>query len=154
MDKDQAVAAVIAQLEQSYQRMLASARSTERAATDAENRSEGKYDTRGLETSYLAAGQGEQVEELAAALQSLQAEHSFPDFDPGDAIDAGALVEADFGDEHDFFLLAPAAGGVVVEVDDAELTVLAPGAPLREKLMGLGEGEQLDDPPLRIVSVR
>ena len=152
MTKSEVVNAVCDHLEKDLERMLAAARAVEAAATDPENRPENKYDTRGLEASYLAAGQSEQVESVANALRVLRLPQSFPDFATSERIGAGALVEVDFGGESDFFLLAPAAGGLVVEIEGAEVTVLAPGAPLRTKLDGRRVGDRLDDPSMRIVA--
>ena len=151
--KSRVVEALVAQLELSCKRMLEAARKTEEAATDSESRAEGKYDTRGLEASYLAAGQAAQVEELTDALRKLRLA-PFPDFAPNDPVDAGALVEARVAGEFCYFLLAPAAGGTVVEIEGSEVTVLAPGAPLRGKMTGLGPGERLPQPELEVVAVR
>ena len=153
VNKAQAVATVRERLEQDLQRTLAAARATEAAATDPESRSEGKYDTRALETSYLAAGQSEQVDVLAEAVRLVQMPASFPDYDPDAEIQAGALVEVEIAGEPDFFLLAPAAGGLMLPVDGQELTLLAPGAPLRAKLEGKQRGASLESPNMKVVSV-
>ncbi|MCB1098584.1 MAG: hypothetical protein KDN22_23630 [Verrucomicrobiae bacterium] len=153
MIKSTVIAAVRARLEQDLQRTLAAARATEAAATDPESRSEGKYDTRGLEASYLAAGQSEQVEELAKSLRLIGISSNFPDFSPSDNIRSGALVEVDLAGERAMFLLAPAAGGLDVELDGIEVTVLAPGAPLRAKLDGRIVGDRFESPPMRIVAI-
>ena len=133
--------------------MIVAARAVEAAATDPESRSEGKYDTRGLEASYLAAGQSEQVDDLANSLRLMQRADSFPDFQPGEGIRSGALVEVRIAGERDFFLLAPAAGGLSEMIDGNEVTVLAPGAPLRGKLEGRTAGDHLRDPEMQIVAV-
>ena len=153
MEKAAVIEHVRATLEAQYEQMLASAKETSAGATDPENKAEGKYDTRGLEASYLAAGQGEQVAELAAALEVFQTS-TFPDFEPGAEIAAGALVEADFGGELSYFLLAPKAGGLTCEHNGHEVTVLTPEAPLRQKMMGLKAGDLLPQPPLQITRVQ
>ena len=121
-------------------------------ATHAESRAEGKYDTQGLETSYLAAGQAERAEDLALALQSFNAE-PFPPFPAKAPIAEGALVEIDFGGDIEWFLLCPCAGGMSVELDGSEITILGPGAPLRERINGQKSGKKLKDPDLKIKSV-
>jgi hypothetical protein len=153
MEKSRVVEALSAQLEQSYERMLEAARKTEEAATDPENRAENKYDTRGLEASYLAAGQSEQLADMADALRKIQ-QATFREFSADEAIDAGALVGAEFGGETDYFLLAPAAGGMLIEIDDCEINVLAPGAPLRDKLLGLCVGDEVSQPSLKVMAVQ
>ena len=153
LTKSRVVAEVCAKLEQDLERTVMAARATEAAATDPESRAEGKYDTRGLEASYLAAGQSEQVEGLVKSLRLMRIADYFPVFSSGDQIKSGALVEVELAAERLFFLLAPSAGGLEVELDGIEVTVLAPGAPLRAKLEGYSVGNSINHPNMRIVSV-
>jgi hypothetical protein len=122
------------------------------AATDPGSKAEGKYDTRSLEASYLAVGQAKQVDELAESLRIFDA-LVLPDFGMEDPIDAGALVEVELADETAFFLLAPTSGGLVVESDGMEVTLLTPASSLYQKLLGLRVGDSLDDPALRVSDV-
>jgi hypothetical protein len=135
-----------------YQRMLDAAKDTSAAATDPESKAEGKYDTRGLEASYLAAGQGEQVAALAEALQSLEPS-AFPPFPADSEIAPGALVETESDGEKSYFLLAPKGGGLSSEHSGCEVTILTPEAPLRQKLLGLKAGDRIDRPDLKITRV-
>jgi len=135
-----------------YEEMLAAARETSAGATDPESVAKSKYDTQGLEASYLAAGQGEQVEALAQALRSL-APAAFPPFPENAKITAGALVETETHGEREFYLLAPDAGGTTFEHDGHEITVLTPEAPLRQKMLGLTAGDTLKMPPMSICRV-
>ena len=86
------------------------------AATDPGSKAEGKYDTRSLEASYLAAGQARQVDELAESVRVFET-LSLPDFAIDDEIDAGALVEVELNGETQFFLLVPTSGGLVIVHD-------------------------------------
>jgi hypothetical protein len=122
------------------------------AATGDEVKSEGKYDTRGVEASYLAAAQAKQVAELAESLGAL-ANFDFPDFAPDEPIAAGALVEVDLAGERRFFLLAPRGGGLTLEHDGCLLNLLTPEAPLRQLLEGLQAGDSLDTPDLMVLGV-
>lgn len=121
------------------------------AATDPGSKAESKYDTRSLEASYLAAGQARQVVEAAEALRIFE-NLVLPDFSPEDEIDFGALVETDQDGESAWYLLAPAAGGMVIEQDGAEVTVLTPDSALYGKLAGLRTGDSLS-PTLMITEV-
>ena len=67
-------------------------------ATDEESRARSKYETQGLETSYLAAGQAARAEDVAATIIAFNAA-TFPPFNDKDPIAEGALVEADFSGE-------------------------------------------------------
>ncbi len=135
-----------------HDRMLEAARDTAAGVTDAENKAENKYDTRGLEASYLAAGQGEQVEALREAVLMFQPT-AFPVFAEGEEVAAGALVEGDIAGERLFYLLAPRAGGITCEFEGCEVTVLTPEAPLRQKLLGLKAGDTITQPPMKVLRV-
>jgi len=56
------------ELKASMERLAKAAFDAHAAATDPGSKAEGKYDTRSLEASYLAAGQARQVDRLAAAI--------------------------------------------------------------------------------------
>ncbi len=122
------------------------------AATDPGSKAEGKYDTRSLEASYLAAGQARQVDELAACVRTFDS-LVLPDFEMEEPIDAGALVEVELRGESSWYLLVPAAGGTVVSHDGMEITLLTPASTLYQRLAGLRRGESLDDPPLTVSEV-
>jgi hypothetical protein len=141
-----------AELRQQLERLSKAAFEAHAAATDPGSKAEGKYDTRSLEASYLAAGQARQVDELAEAVRIFDG-LKLPDFAMEDAIDAGALVEVEMDGGTVSFLLAPAAGGLVVHDGGAEVTLLTPASGLYRKLLGMRLGEALDVPPLRVTEV-
>lgn len=122
------------------------------AATDPGSKAEGKYDTRSLEASYLAAGQARQVDELAESVRIFET-LTLPDFEMDDAIDAGALVEVALNGETAFFLLVPASGGLVIMHEDQEITLLTPDSGLYRKLLEMRVGESLDAPNLTVIAV-
>lgn len=141
-----------AELHARLARLAKAAAEAHAAATDPGSKAEGKYDTRSLEASYLAAGQARQVDELAESVRLFES-MALPDFQIDDEIDAGALVEVELHGETAFFLLAPTAGGLVIERDGTEITLLTPASGLYRKLVGLRVGELLDSPPLRVTGV-
>ena len=132
------------QLSAQYRRILSGLKEATEAATGDDTKAEGKYDTRGLEASYLAAGQAGQADELAEALALFEA-FEFPDFDFEDPVAPGALVETDRSGESSWFLLTPSGGGLTCETKDGiVITALGPSAPLREKMLGSVAGESID----------
>jgi len=141
-----------AELRAQLSRLAKAATETHAAATDPGSKAEGKYDTRSLEASYLAAGQARQVDEIATALRTFEA-LSLPAF-PSDAeIDAGALVEVDSQGETAFYLLVPASGGLVITHAGGEITLLTPASGLYRKLLGRHVGDSLDAPALTVTGV-
>ena len=110
-------------------------------ATHEQNRAEHKYDTRGLEASYLARGQSQQAAELETAIAEFE-KLGARKFADGEAISLGALVELEHGGEKSFYFLGPRAGGTEVMHDRKEILVITPQSPLGEQLLGKRSGDQ------------
>jgi transcription elongation GreA/GreB family factor len=110
-------------------------------ATHEQNKAEHKYDTRGLEASYLAHGQSRQAAELEAAIAEFEKLNTRP-FAIGDAIGLGALVELEHGGEKSFYFLGPRAGGTEVLHDRKEILVITPQSPLGVQLLGKKAGDR------------
>jgi hypothetical protein len=140
------------QLKASFERLSMAALDAHAAATDPDSKAEGKYDTRSLEASYLAAGQARQVDELAEAVRVFEA-FTLPDFPMDAPIGMGALVEADMHGETSLLLLAPAAGGMVLNLDGQEITLLTPASTLYQCLLGRRAGDFLEEFELLVLEV-
>ena len=110
-------------------------------ATHEQSKAESKYDTRGLEASYLARGQSKQAAELEAAIAEFE-KLGARKFAEGDVIAVGALVELEHGGESSIYFLGPRAGGTEVLHDKKEILVITPQSPLGEQLMGKKSGDQ------------
>jgi len=110
-------------------------------ATHEQNKAEHKYDTRGLEASYLARGQSRQAAELEAAIVEFEKLDARP-YVSGQPIGLGALVELEHSGEKSYYLLGPRAGGTEIIHDRKEILVITPQSPLGEQLMGKKQGEQ------------
>jgi len=111
-------------------------------ATHESSKAENKYDTRGLEASYLARGQSKQAAELEAAIAEFE-KLTAKKFAPGDAIAVGALVELEHGGEKSIYFVGPRAGGTEILHDRKEILVITPQSPLGEQLLGKKSGDQL-----------
>ena len=111
-------------------------------ATHESSKAESKYDTRGLEASYLARGQSKQAAELRAAIEEYES-LAARKFGPGEAIDVGALVELELKGERMFYFVGPRAGGTEVEHEKQEILVITPQSPLGEQLQGRKQGDRL-----------
>jgi hypothetical protein len=140
------------ELHSRFDRLSKAAHEAHAAATDPGSKAEGKYDTRSLEASYLAAGQARQVDELAEAVRIFEA-LTLSDFSSSDPIDAGALVGAKLHGEMVFFLLVPSSGGLEIQHEGQEITLLTPASDLYRKLLGMRIGESLDQPALTVTEV-
>ena len=113
------------------------------AATHAENIAENKYDTLGLEASYLATGQARRVEEIRQALKNCQAMTLAP-FDPAHGIQVGALVHLEAGSgSGQWLFLAPDAAGLKLAHDEHTVTVITPRSPLGAALLGKQQDDEV-----------
>ena len=127
-------------------------------ATHEQSKAESKYDTRGLEASYLARGQSKQAAELEAAIAEFE-KLGARKFADGDAIAVGALVELEHGGENSIYFIGPRAGGTEILHDKKEILVITPQSPLGEQLLGKKSGDELHlklggrNQPAKIVSV-
>lgn len=119
--------------------MTKAALATHEEATHEENKAEDKYDTRGLEASYLAHGQSRAAEEAAEAVAQFQA-LTPRDFGASEAIALGALVQLDDGSR---YFVGPRAGGTEIETDGTTVMVITPSSPLGRLLVGRRQGEHI-----------
>ena len=110
-------------------------------ATHEQSKAESKYDTRGLEASYLARGQSKQAAELETAIAEFE-KLDVRKFAAGDAIDVGALVELEAGGETAYYFIGPRAGGTEVVQDKKEVLVITPQSPLGAQLMEKKAGDR------------
>lgn len=152
--KSDLVEVICEELRRRLERLAKAAKAAHEAATDPGSKAESKYDTRSLEESYLATGQARQFKELGETLRSLENFHP-RDFDPDQEIASGALVEvkSERGGDEMWFLLAPSSGGLEIQFEGREITLLSPESPLYRNLLGKSEGDSLEAPPFRILGV-
>jgi transcription elongation GreA/GreB family factor len=142
MNKRAIIKKIIASLTDELEVYFRAAQFSRAEATHESSKAESKYDTRGLEASYLARGQSKQAAELEAAIAEFQ-KLPVKAFGAGETIDLGALVELEHGDENSFYFIGPRAGGTEVIHDKKEILVITPQSPLGKQLMGKKSGEKL-----------
>lgn len=143
MDKKHVYQLILARLEADLEIAVAAARSAHEAATHEESVAENKYDTLGLEASYLAAGQARRVEEIRQALARFQ-NLVLRDFDPAQGIQTSALVQlVDQDARCKWLFLGPDAAGLKVTLDAQEILVISPRSPLGGALLNHQPGDEL-----------
>ncbi len=142
-DKKQLHDAIVTALQALVENARIAVRTAYDAATHEESIAENKYDTLGLEASYLTQGQARRLAECEAdlaAFQNIPVRH----FSLDDPIAIGALVqvEGDSGQRQTLFL-GPAAGGLKIEWDGSDILVITPLAPLGRALLNTSVGDQV-----------
>ena len=117
------------------------------AATDEDAYSDGKYDTRSLEASYLAGGQAQIVKELGDALQGFNLmKAQFFITPPSSQIGLGSLVELQGVKTKTWYIVGPGGGGMDVEVNGTSFTVLTLHSPLGQSLASKSKGDEVELP--------
>ncbi len=152
MDKGSILSALIEVLEQ---RKTAARRASEDAiayATDEESKADSKWDTQGLEASYLAAGQANQVRSLHAAVQKLRSSISTL-VAPVSSGGVGALVVSSIDGARDTYFVAPEGGGEILHVGGQTITVITPESPLYLRLLHRRAGEKVVLPSGAVMQV-
>ncbi len=139
MDKRSVILKIIESLQSELETYIRAAKSSHAEATADENRAENKYDTRGLEASYLAAGQANKVSELESAITAFKDLLNQPTHE---AIEIGSLIELDQEGFTEFYFIGPTAGGTEVEVEGTEILVITSESPLGSQLISLNPGQK------------
>jgi transcription elongation GreA/GreB family factor len=142
MNKRPIVEAIVAALEVELESYLRSARAAHAEATDEQNKAENKYDTRGLEASYLAEAQTRQATDLEQSIQQFQS-LSLAAFGPDDPIELGAVVELEQVGKTTIYFIGPRAGGVEITHRGREIVVITPNSPIGQQLVGQKAGAHL-----------
>lgn len=142
MNKRALIEKIIKQLTSDLEGYLRAARAAHAEATHEQSRAENKYDTRGLEASYLARGQSKQAAEIEAAMEAF-GKLDARVFAPGEPAALGALVELEGAGERTIYFIGPKAGGTEVMHQKREVLVITPASPLGEQIMGRKQGEFL-----------
>ena len=144
MKKPALLKAIIARLDAELALSLHAARIAAAGATDEQNKVENKYDTRGLELSYLAAGQGRQIAETEATIGQLRT-LALRDFGPLDPIDLSAVITLESrkktADTQPLYFLAPRGGGTEIRYSGRDIVVITPQSPLGRQLLGRRKGD-------------
>lgn len=143
MNKNAVYLLMLEKLEVDLDVLQRAAQTAYEAATHEENVAENKYDTLGLEASYLATGQARRVEEIRQALKHCQAMNLAP-CNAAHGIQIGALVnlQAENGSEQWLFL-APDAAGLKLNHDGHTITVITPRSPLGAALLGKQQDDEV-----------
>jgi hypothetical protein len=140
---------ILEQLERDLELLKSSALAAAEAATHEESKAEDKYDTRGLEASYLAGAQARRAGEIQRLIQSYRF-LELRAFGPHDPIAITALVEFEIraldeaGVKKQNAFLVPQGGGLLVELDGQRIQIITPVSNLGEELIGRRQGDEFE----------
>jgi transcription elongation GreA/GreB family factor len=143
MPKQALLQQVISLLEDDLRQAQQAAQVAYETATHEENIAENKYDTLGLEASYLATGQARRSEEIRQALNTWKQLVLRP-YNDELGIELGALIElADANDQRRHLLLGPSGAAMSVQHGQCTVQVIGRHAPLGQALLGKQVGDEV-----------
>ncbi|MEM7645977.1 MAG: transcription elongation factor GreAB [Pseudomonadota bacterium] len=133
----------LSSLEKRLAVLVESAFVAKEASTNEESKAENKYDTRGLEASYLASGQAQRAQELKEKIYQAEKVEIRP-FTESDPISVSAFLEIQIEEEVKKFIFLMPVGGVEIEYKDQKIQTMTIDAPLGQRLLGLQCGDDFD----------
>lgn len=142
INKQALLAQILVQLDDERDLLYRAARAAHFEATDEQSKAENKYDTRGLEASYLARGQAKKVKEVESAIEQFRAlDSAMPPSAP--SIQMGSLVGLKNRKGTSWYFMGPRAGGMEIIQGVHEILVITPHSPLGSQMMGHQVGGKL-----------
>ncbi len=143
MNKKLLIAKLIELTKANLQSAYEAAQNTYEIATNEENKAENKYDTKGLEASYLAGAQAERAADIKATLASYES-IIIKNYSDDSKIALTALIEISNGNKNKLVLLMPKGGGQIIEFDQKQIQVITPESPLGKNLIGKELGDIIE----------
>ena len=136
MHKEELLHKIITVLTADLEALTEAAKTAHAAATHSECLPDNKYDTTGLEASYIAQGQANRAQEIRRSLDKYR-NLTLSNFDEETPIRLTALVtiEADDNSCRQVFI-GPDAGGLKLVYGDMECILITPESPLGRALLG------------------
>ena len=134
---------VISALREDLDILRKTALETHKDSTGDNSKAEGKYDTRGLEASYLAEAQAAKVVQLEESIGKLE-QIPTGDFDDSESISQGAMVLVSTDSDELSYIILPAGGGMTYEAQGLEFTVITPVSPIGSLLVGKSVGDSIN----------
>ncbi len=144
MNKEDILTQIITTLTTDLNTLTTAAKTAHAAATHTECLPDNKYDTTGLEASYIAQGQANRAQDIKQSLDRYRklVIRTFGDETPI-RLTALITIEAEGGSNKQVFL-GPDAGGLKLSDDNEECIVITPESPLGRALLGKVCGDEIE----------
>ena len=143
INKEKLFKDVVEKLEDTLKILIESALEAKEASTNEESKAENKYDTRGLEASYLASGQAQRVKELEESIFNLK-KVELKRFGATAPIGISALVRVSIDDrDKKWFFLLPASG-IRLDTPLGSVQTLSLESPIGKALFQAQQGDEVE----------
>lgn len=158
MNKRVLIEQIIQQLEHDLDIAKQAAQRAHDSATHEESIAENKYDTLGLEASYLAEGQSRRVEALQQDILLYRRLLERLDDQISESVSVGCLVflQDDSDEKIHRYFLGPSAGGLVIESnhEDKSITVITTDSPLGKAMQGKSVDDDVVLPEVTVIQAK
>ena len=141
-NKEELLAQSAAALTESLQVLVRSALEAKEASTHPDSKAENKYDTRGLEASYLATGQAERVQEMKEKLFQMENVCIRDFIDEPINISALVKVRIESKTERIFFVLP--VGGLDLNCENQTVTTIGLDSPIGKNIYHQKTGHEFE----------
>lgn len=140
IDKKIILEKLIENLQRELIEVESAAKSSRDLATQDDLKSEGKYDTRAIEASYLAGAQSKRVEEIKTDIQMLE------DIEIKDSkkLQMGSLALIEHNRTERYYFLTSTSGGTILSIEGQIVMVISVFSPIGNEALGLVEGESFE----------
>ncbi len=139
IDKKKILAHLIENLQKELSHIEEAAKSARELATQEASKSEGKYDTRAIEASYLAGAQSKRVEEIKLDIQMLE-EIELPKT-PSASLQLGSLGLISCNGQERLYFISSTSGGSMMQIDGNGILIISVFSPIGNAALGLGKNE-------------
>jgi transcription elongation GreA/GreB family factor len=140
IDKKIILEKLIENLNKELSEVESAAKSTRDLVTSDDLKSEGKYDTRAIEASYLASAQLKRVDEIKTDIQMLEE----TELVSANKLQMGSLTLMEHKGNERYYFLTSTSGGAMLTVDGHTILVISVFSPLGNEALGLKAGESFE----------
>ena len=143
IDKNLLFEQILLELDKKLKILVDSAFEAKEASTNEESKAENKYDTRGLEASYLASGQAKRAQELQEQIFQLK-KVKLQAFTEDDPINISAIVNLLVNEKTKKTVFLIPIGGLELEFQGYKIQTITLEAPLGRYLHGQQVGDDFE----------
>ncbi len=132
---------LIQQAQERLEKAMEASVSAKSLTIEGDLKSDGKYDTRGIEAGYLAGAQAKRVEEIKQDIELLE---SIEFQASNDTVSIGSLIDLDFNGNIRKHFLSSASGGTLLKVQEETILIISVFSPIGRELVNLSLGDDFE----------
>ena len=139
-NKSEIIAQFLTKMEDEIKLLSQNLKDIQAETTHEESKPENEYDTRAIESGYLAKAQSIRLLDAKDALAAFKSVE-IKKFTEASPISTSALIQVDYEGKKLWFLYMPAGGGYSIQYQGIKIQVVTSKSPLGDALLGLKLGD-------------